>query len=112
VTIALVLLGVINLVQYSGALLDFEGFLESATATTAFASIDFGEAARFGGFVLFAISAVLVGVSVVASYHQSRRARIAFWIPLVAGALSLLAWVVVIAAIVWQTPGALPPPGG
>lgn len=111
-TIALVLLGIINLVQYSGSLLDFEGFLESVTADTAYASIDFGDAARIGGVVLFGVIAVIVALSAVVSYHRSREGRIAFWIPLVAGALSALAVVGVLTVVVLQTPGAFPLPGG
>jgi hypothetical protein len=37
-----------------------------------------------------------------------RRGRLAFWVPLVAGVLTVLAWFVAILVIVLQTPGALP----
>jgi hypothetical protein len=107
ITIALIAFGVFNLLQYSSALLDFEGFLETATKGTAAESIDFTEAARVGGLVLFAVSLALVLASGAIAVWLLRRGRLAFWVPLVAGALSVLAWIVVLVAIVMQTPGAL-----
>jgi hypothetical protein len=40
-----------------------------------------------------------------------RRGRIAFWVPLTAGALAVAAWIAVLTVIVLQTPDALPAPG-
>ncbi len=111
ITIALIAFGVLNLLQYSSALLDFEGFLETATKGTSAESIDFTEAARIGGVVLFVVSLALVLASGAIAVLLLRRGRLAFWVPLVAGALSVLAWVVVLVAIVLQTPGALPSSG-
>ncbi|GHF18421.1 DUF6264 family protein [Pseudolysinimonas yzui] len=111
ITIALIAFGVLNLLQYSGALLDFEGFLETATKGTAAESIDFTEAARIGGIVLFVLSLALVLGSAAIAVLLLRRGRLAFWVPLVAGALSVLAWIIVLVAIVMLTPGALPASG-
>lgn len=107
ITIALIAFGVLNLVQYAGALLDFEYFLEVATRGTFAETIDFGAAARIGGIVLFAVCLALVLISGFIAVVLLRRGRVAFWVPLVAGVLSLLAWVVVLAVILLQTPGAL-----
>ncbi|WP_395638308.1 DUF6264 family protein [Pseudolysinimonas sp.] len=107
VTIALLLFGAINLVQYGAALLDFDTFLESATAGTPTESIDFGDAARVGGYVLFGVSLLLFLVAGFVSVQRLRRGRVAFWVPLVAGALTVASWVVVLVAIVFQTPDAL-----
>jgi hypothetical protein len=106
-TIALIAFGVLNLLQYAGALLDFEYFLEVATEGTFAESIDFGDAARVGGVVLFVLCLALVVVSGAIAVLLLRRGRIAFWVPLGAGVLSVLAWVVVLVAIMLQTPGAL-----
>jgi hypothetical protein len=107
ITIALIAFGVLNLIQYAGPLLDFEYFLEVATKGTFAESIDFGDAARIGGVVLFALCLALVLASGAIAVFRLRRGRVAFWIPLVAGALSALAWVVVLFVILLQTPGAL-----
>ena len=105
-TILLIVFGVLNLVQYAGALLDFDYFLEIATKGTFAESIDFADAARIGGVVLFAVCLALVLASGAIAVHQLRRGRVAFWIPLVAGAVSAVAGVVVIVVVVLLTPGA------
>lgn len=107
-TIALIAFGVLNLIQYAGVLLDFEGFLEAATKGTSAEPIDFTEAARLGGVVLFLVCLVLLVVSSAIAVLLLRRGRIAFWVPLVAGAVSVLAWVAVLVVIMLQTPGAIP----
>lgn len=107
ITVALIAFGVLNLVQYAGPLLDFEYFLEIATKGTFAESVDFGAGARIGGLVLFVLCLVLLLGSTAIAVLRLRRDRIAFWVPLVAGALSVLAWVVVLFVILLQTPGAL-----
>jgi hypothetical protein len=106
ITIALIAFGVLNLIQYAGPLLDFEYFLEITTKGTFAEAIDFGDAARIGGVVLFVLCLGLVLVSGAIAVLRLRRGRIAFWVPLVAGAVSVLAWVAVIFVIMLQTPGA------
>jgi hypothetical protein len=108
ITVALIAFGVLNLVQYFSAYVDFEGFLEVATKGTAAESIDFTEAARIGGLVLFLVCLVIVVGSTAVAVLLLRRGRLAFWVPLVAGVLTVLAWFVAILVIVLQTPGALP----
>ena len=108
ITIALIAFGVLNLLQYSAAFLDFEGFLETVTEGTVAEKIDFTDAARFGGVVLFLLCLVLLVTSSAAAVVLLRRGRIAFWVPLVAGAITVLAWVVVLVVIALQTPGAFP----
>jgi len=106
ITIALIAFGVLNLIQYAGPLLDFEYFLEISTKGTFAESIDFGDAARIGGVALFVLCLGLVLASGAIAVLRLRRGRVAFWVPLVAGALSVLAWVAVIFVIMLQTPGA------
>lgn len=107
ITIALIAFGVLNLLQYAGALLDFEYFLEVATEGTILDDVDFTGAARIGGVVLFVMSLALVLASAAIAVLLLRRGRVAFWVPLVAGALSILGWIVVLLVILLQTPGAL-----
>jgi hypothetical protein len=107
ITIALIAFGVLNLLQYAGALLDFDYFLDVATRETILDDVDFTEAARVGGIVLFVVCLALVLASGAIAVLLLRRGRVAFWVPLVAGALSILAWVVVLVVILLQTPGAL-----
>lgn len=108
ITIALLAFGVLNLVQYAGPLLDFEYFLEQSTVGTEFERVDFLDAARVGGVVLFLVCLALLVASTVLAVRRLRRGRLAFWIPLVAGALTVLAWLATLTAIVLLTPGALP----
>jgi hypothetical protein len=107
ITIALIAFGGLNLIQYAGPLLDFEYFLEVATNGTFAEAIDFGDAARIGGIVLFVLCLGLLLASAAIAVLRLRRGRIAFWVPLVAGAVSVLAWVVALFVILLQTPGAL-----
>ena len=108
ITIALIAFGAINLLQYSAAFLDFEGFLETVTEGTVAEKIDFTDAARLGGVVLFLLCLVLLVTSSAAAVLLLRRGRVAFWVPLVAGAITVLAWVIVLGVILVQTPGAFP----
>lgn len=111
ITIALLVFGVINLVQYAPALLDFANALDRSLTGSPYDDVDFGEAARIGGLVLLAVWTVLVVGSGVGSYLLLRRGRVAFWVPLTAGALTVVAWVAVLTVIVLQTPDALSGPG-
>jgi hypothetical protein len=111
ITIALIAFGVLNLLQYAGPLLDFEYFLEITTEGTLLERVDFTDAARIGGVVLFVVCLALLLASGAIAVLLLRRGRVAFWVPLVAGALSVLAWVVVVLVILLQTPGALSTPG-
>ena len=106
-TIVFLLFGAINLVQYAAPLLDFEAFLEEATVGTPAEPVDFGDEAQIGGYVLFGVSLVLLLLAGFFAVQLLRRRRIAFWVPLVAGALTVLAWLIVLVAIVLQTPDAL-----
>jgi hypothetical protein len=107
ITIALIVFGVLNLLQYAGALLDFEYFLERATEGTILEDVDFTDVARVGGIVLFVLCLVLVVASGAIAVLLLRRGRVAFWVPLVAGVLSALGWIAVLVVILLQTPGAL-----
>lgn len=111
ITIALLVLGVINLVQYASPLLDFATALDRSLTGSPYDAVDFGEPARIGGLVLLAVWTALVVGSVVGSYLLLRRGRVAFWVPLAAGALTVAAWVAVLTVIVLQTPDALSGPG-
>jgi hypothetical protein len=110
-TIALLLFGLINLLQYAGPLMDFANTLDRYLIGTPYDAIDFGEAARIGGLVLLGILTVLLVAAVACSYLLLRRGRVAFWVPLTAGALTILAWVATLTVVVLQTPGALSTPG-
>lgn len=112
-TIALIVFGVINVVQTAPLFLDFVPTLELAVTNVNYGPVDlsaleFGEAARIGGYVLFAISIVLLLAAAGFSYLALSRARIAFWIPVAAGGLNLISYVVVLAVVLFSTPGFLP----
>jgi hypothetical protein len=111
VTIALLAFGVINLVQYAAPLLDFANALDVAMASTPYGAIDFGEPVRVGGLVILAVTTVLLVGASILSIVRLRRGRIAFWVPLTAGALSAATWVIVLTVALLQTPGALTYPG-
>jgi hypothetical protein len=112
-TIALILFGIINVVQSAPLFLDFGPSLEFAAKSIDYgpvdlSSLEFGEAARIGGYVLFAISIVLVIAAAGFSYLALSRSRVSFWIPLTAGGLNLICYLVVMAVVLYSTPGFLP----
>jgi hypothetical protein len=113
ITIALIVFGVINVIQSAPLFVDFVSTLELAAKSVTYgpvdlASLDFGEAARIGGYVLLAISIVLLVAAAGFSYLALSRSRVAFWIPLAAGVLNLVCYVVVLAVVLYSTPGFLP----
>jgi len=100
-------------VQSAPLFLDFVPTLELAAKSVNYgpvdlSSLEFGEAARIGGYVLFAISIVLLVAAAGFSYLALSRSRIAFWIPLTAGGLNLVCYLVVLAVVLYSTPGFLP----
>lgn len=110
ITIALILFGVFNVVQSAPLFLDFVPTLELAAKSVTYvdlASLEFGEAARVGGYVLFAISIVLVIAAAGFSYLALSRSRVAFWIPLAAAGLNFVCYLVVLAVVLYSTPGFL-----
>ncbi|WP_309712233.1 DUF6264 family protein [Pseudolysinimonas sp.] len=112
ITIALVLFGLVNVIQSAPLFIDFVPTLELAAKSVTYGPVDlstleFGEAARVGGYVLFAISIVLLVAAAGFSYLALSRSRVAFWIPLTAGALNLVCYVVVLGVVLYSTPGFL-----
>ena len=110
VTIALLVFGVFNVIQSAPLFLDFVPTLELAAKSVTYvdlASLEFGEAARVGGYALFAISIVLLVAAAGFSYLALSRSRVAFWIPLTAAALNFVAYVIVLAVVLYSTPGFL-----
>jgi hypothetical protein len=113
ITIALILFGIINVVQSAPLFLDFVSTLELAAKSVTYgpvdlSSLEFGEPARIGGYVLLAISIALLVAAAGFSYLAFSRSRVAFWIPLAAGGLNLVSYVVVVAVVLYSTPGFLP----
>jgi hypothetical protein len=113
ITVALIVFGVINVVQSAPLFLDFVATLKLAAKSVTYGPVDlslleFGEPARIGGYVLLAISIVLLVAAAGFSYLALSRSRVAFWIPLSAGGLNLLCYVVVLAVVLYSTPGFLP----
>jgi len=109
-TIALIVFGVFNVVQSAPLFIDFAPTLELAAKSVTYVdltSLEFGEAARVGGYVLFAISIVLLVAAAGFSYLALSRSRVAFWIPLTAAALNLVCYLVVLAVVLYSTPGFL-----
>jgi hypothetical protein len=110
ITIALILFGVFNVVQSAPLFLDFVPTLELAAKSVTYvdlASLEFGDAARIGGYVLFAMSIVLVIAAAGFSYLALSRSRVAFWIPLAAAGLNFVGYLIVLAVVLYSTPGFL-----
>lgn len=113
VTIALLFFGVFNLIQSAPVFLDFGPTLKRAAGTVQYGGYDlgaleFGDSARIGGYVLLGASIVLLLIAAALSYVALARGRIAFWIPLLAGALTVVCYLVVIGVVLYSTPGFLP----
>ena len=109
VTIALLVFGLFNLIQSIPVYRDLPATLDVVVRDFRMGSYDlsgveFGEAARIGGWVLIAISAVLLVAASWVSYRVLRAGRIAFWIPLVAVALYFAASFIVLLVVFYSTP--------
>lgn len=108
VTVALLVFGVITLIQYAGLLVDFEAALERATAGTPMADVDFDATTTIAGRVLLGILLALLVAAALLSVVALRAGRVAFWIPLTAGLVGVLAIFVVYLVIIFATPGLFP----
>ena len=108
VTVGLLTFGVFMLFLYGPVLLDLAMALQVSSASGVLADARFGEAATIGGRVLFGILLVLLVTATWWSTSALRAGRVTFWIPLTAGLIGIVAFIVTMVIVLVLTPGALP----
>lgn len=107
ITALLLIFGIWNTVGSIPSYLDFGAVLSQGVELAGYGNVTFGAAARTAGIVMLVISLLLLIAAVAVSLQLIREGRRSIWVPLVAGALYLLASVVVMAIVVANTPALL-----
>lgn len=106
VTIGLLLFGVWNLLSSIPGFLALDEAMRQSFAVMPDApDASFGTPTRIVGYVLFAVWALVLVVAVLASIARLRAGRVAFFVPLAAGAVALLALFLGVMVVVLVEPG-------
>ncbi len=101
VTVGLLVLGLWNTISAMPFLVDLGAALSAAYADQpVLADLEFGEPTRIAGLVLLVVYAVIELAAIGVAVPLLRRGRLAFWVPVSAGALTGLAVLVVSTVIV------------
>jgi hypothetical protein len=104
ITALLIVFGIWNTVTSIPGYLDFGSALSQAVAVLGYGTVTFGATAHTAGIVLLVISFLLLIAAVGVSLHLIRNGRRSIWVPVVAGAMYLVASVIVTSVIVANTP--------
>lgn len=104
ITVLLIVFGIWNTVTSIPGYLDFGTALSQAVTVLGYGTVTFGGIAHTAGIVLLVISFLLLIAAVGVSLHLIRNERRSIWVPIVAGALYLVASVIVMSVIVANTP--------
>jgi hypothetical protein len=105
ITTLLLIFGVWNTLGSIPSYLDFDVALTQGFATFGYGTVTFGPVAHTAGIVLLVISVLVMVAAIGISFRLMRDGRRSIWVPLAAGALAILASIVVAAVIVANTPG-------
>ncbi len=106
-TIALLVFGTFNVLTGIPQMLRLSQALDEAYASQGFGDYTADSLATAMGIAVNVVNVLLLIAAVAASVRQLRAGRIAFWIPLVAGAVALIVTIVLIGAAMLGDP-ALP----
>jgi uncharacterized protein DUF6264 len=104
ITVLLLVFGIWNTVTSIPSYLDFGTVLSQALEVLGYGTVTFGAIAHTAGIVLLTISLLLLIAAVGVSFRLMREGRRSLWVPLAAGALDVLATVIVMAVVVANTP--------
>ena len=105
ITTLLLVFGIWNTVSSIPSYLDFGAALSQGLELLGYGTVSFGEVAHTAGIVLLAVSLLVLVAAVGLSLRLMRDGRRSVWVPLAAGALFVIASVVVTTVIVANTPG-------
>lgn len=107
ITVLLLLFGIWNTVDSIPGYLDFGSVLSQAVALAGYGSVEFGAVAHTAGIVLLVVSLLLLIAAIGVSLRLIRDGRRSIWVPITAGALSVVVSVVVMTIVVANTPSLL-----
>jgi len=105
VTTLLLIFGIWNTLGSIPSYLDFDAALSQAFEILGYGPVAFGAVAHTAGIVLLVVSSLVLVVAIGVSFRLMRDGRRSVWVPLAAGALSLLSSVIATTVIVANTPG-------
>jgi hypothetical protein len=104
ITVLLLVVGVWNTVTSIPSYLDLGPVLSQGLQLAGYPTVAFGAAAHTAGIVLLVLSLLVLIAAVGVSFRLIRGARRSIWVPVVAGALYLVAAIVVMTVVVANTP--------
>ena len=104
ITVLLLVFGIWNTVTSIPSYLDFGTVLTQGLELTGYGTVTFGAAAHTAGIVLLVISCLVLIAAVGVSLRLIRSGRRSIWVPVVAGAVYLVASLVVMTVVVANTP--------
>ena len=104
ITVLLLVFGIWNTVTSIPSYLDLGAVLTQGLALAGYGTVNFGAAAHTAGIVLLVVSCLVLIAAVGVSLRLIRGGRRSIWVPVVAGALYLVATLVVMTVVVANTP--------
>ena len=104
ITVLLLVFGVWNTATSIPSYLDFGAVLTQGLEVTGYGTVTFGAAAHTAGIVLLVISCLVLIAAVGVSLRLIRSGRRSIWVPVVAGAVYLVASLAVMTVVVANTP--------
>ena len=105
VTTLLLIFGIWNTLGSIPSYLDFDAALSQAFEILGYGPVAFGAVAHTAGIVLLVVSSLVLVVAIGVSFRLMHDGRRSVWVPLAAGALSVVSSVVATTVIVANTPG-------
>ncbi|HEU0205555.1 MAG TPA: DUF6264 family protein [Pseudolysinimonas sp.] len=107
ITVLLLVFGIWNTVTSIPSYLDFGAVMSQAVELGGYGPVTFGPIAHTAGIVLLVISLLLLIAAVGFSLRLMGSGRRSIWVPVTAGALFLIASIVVMTVVVANTPALL-----
>jgi hypothetical protein len=107
ITVLLLVFGIWNTVTSIPSYLDFGAVMSQAVELAGYGAVTFGAVAHTAGIVLLVTSLLVLIAAVGLSLRLIRNRRRSIWVPVTAGALYLVASVVVMTVVVANTPALL-----
>jgi hypothetical protein len=104
ITVLLIVVGIWNTATSVPSYLDLGPALTQGLELAGYGTVTFGAAAHTAGIVLLVISCVLLLAAAAGSLQLMRLGRRSIWVPVAAGALFLVATLVVMTVVVADTP--------
>ncbi len=104
-TVTFIALALVNTLSSIPSYLDLATALNEAGRVSGMGDLAFGPAASAGGIALLVIDAVILLATIGLAWRRFRAGKRAVWVPIIAFAVRLVAYVIVVMVIVLNTPG-------